>query len=90
MALVFVLLMFCVQFYFAYRLKNPDSPAIPVEITDRAKNVVDQGTSVINTGIGKVNETMIALEEAREQKRCDGCTVKCGNIGNCPRCPEAV
>ena len=82
--------MFCVQIYFAYRLKNPDSPAIPAEITDGAKSVIDQGSSVINTGIGKVNETMIALEEAREQKRCEGCKVDCGSIENCPTCPEAV
>ena len=41
MALIFVILMFCVQIYFAYRLKNPNSPAIPSEITDGAKTVVD-------------------------------------------------
>ena len=67
MALVFVLLMFCVQMYFAYRVKNPDSPAIPTEITDGAKSVIDKGSSVINTGVGKVNETIISIQEAKEQ-----------------------
>ena len=69
--------MFCVQMYFAYRLKNPNSPAIPTEITDGAKRVIDQGSSVINTGIGKVNDTIISIQDAKEQKRCEGCQGEC-------------